>query len=159
VGKINNTGLVEVPMGITLREIIFDIGGGIKGGEDFKGVQLGGPSGGILPEEYLDTPVDYESLTEAGAIMGSGGMVVLSESDCMVDTARYFLNFTQEESCGKCTFCRIGTKRMLEILDKITEGKAREEDLETLIELSEKIKQHSLCGLGRTLNNSEILHG
>lgn len=153
VGKINNTGLVEVPMGITLREIIFDIGGGIKGDEGFKGVQLGGPSGGIIPEEYLDTPVDYESLTEAGAIMGSGGMVVLSENDCMVDTARYFLNFTQEESCGKCTFCRVGTKRMLEILDKIIEGKAREEDLETLIDLSEKIKQNSLCGLGKTAPN------
>jgi NADH:ubiquinone oxidoreductase subunit F (NADH-binding)/(2Fe-2S) ferredoxin/Pyruvate/2-oxoacid:ferredoxin oxidoreductase delta subunit len=153
VGKINNTGLVEVPMGITLREIIFDIGGGIKDDEGFKGVQLGGPSGGIIPEEYLDTPVDYESLIEAGAIMGSGGMVVLSENDCMVDTARYFLNFTQEESCGKCTFCRVGTKRMLEILDKIIAGEAREEDLETLIDLSEKIKQNSLCGLGKTAPN------
>lgn len=153
VGKINNTGLVEVPMGITLREIIFDIGGGIAGDEKFKGVQLGGPSGGILTEEHLDTPVDYESLCDAGAIMGSGGMVVLSENDCMVDTARYFLNFTQEESCGKCTPCRVGTKRMLEILDRIKEGKAEPDDLEKLKVLAKKVKNHSLCGLGQTAPN------
>ena len=153
VGKINNTGLVEVPMGITLREIVFDIGGGIADDEEFKGVQLGGPSGGILTEEHLDTSVDYESLTEAGAIMGSGGMVVLSENDCMVDTARYFLNFIQEESCGKCTPCRVGSKRMLEILDRIVEGRAEEDDLKKLKILAEKVKKHSLCGLGQTAPN------
>jgi len=152
-GRINNGGLVEVEMGIPLREIIFDIGGGIKDNKKFKAVQLGGPSGGCIPESLLDTPVDYESLMATGAIVGSGGMVVLDEDTCMVDVARYFLNFTQSESCGKCTFCRIGTKRMLEILVRITEGKGVMEDLETLADLAMKVKNSSLCGLGQTAPN------
>ncbi len=152
-GKIKRGGMVEVPMGITLREVIFDIGGGIKGDKKFKAVQLGGPSGGCLPESLLDTPVDYDSLVATGAIMGSGGMVVMDEDTCMVDVAKFFLSFTQSESCGKCTFCRIGTKRMLEILERITEGRGRMEDLDELEELAYKIKKTSLCGLGQTAPN------
>ncbi len=152
-GKVNQTGLVEVPMGTTLRDIIFKNGGGIIGGKKFKAVQTGGPSGGCLPEEYLDTIVDYDSLNKAGSIMGSGGMIVLDESDCMVDIAKFFLEFTQNESCGKCTPCREGTKRMLEILIKITEGKGTMEDLNNLERLGNLIKRASLCGLGQTAPN------
>lgn len=152
-GKVNNTGLAEVPMGMTLREIIFDIGGGIKGGKKFKAVQIGGPSGGCIPEELLDTPVDFDSLRKAGAMIGSGGIVILDESTCMVDIARYFLSFTQDESCGKCTPCREGTKRMLEILNRITKGEGKEEDLDNLERLAEVIKKTSLCGLGQTAPN------
>ncbi|HUW63280.1 MAG TPA: NADH-quinone oxidoreductase subunit NuoF [Spirochaetia bacterium] len=152
-GKINNTGLVEVPMGITMREIIFDIGGGIQDGKKYKAVQTGGPSGGCIPEEYLDLPVDYESLGRVGAIMGSGGMVVMDEGTCMVNMARYFLSFTQSESCGKCTPCREGTKRMLEILERITEGKGVPEDLDTLEKMGNVIKNTALCGLGQTCPN------
>ena len=152
-GKIKHGGLVEVPMGISIREIIFGLGGGIQEDKKFKAVQLGGPSGGCIPEYLLDTPVDYDSVNATGAIMGSGGMVVMDETTCMVDMARFFLNFTQEESCGKCTFCRIGTKRMLEILTRITEGKGEEGDIEKLEELSEQIKDGSLCGLGQTAPN------
>jgi NADH:ubiquinone oxidoreductase subunit F (NADH-binding)/(2Fe-2S) ferredoxin len=153
VGKVNNTGLVEVPMGITLREIIFDIGGGIKDNKAFKAVQTGGPSGGCIPEDLLDMPVDYESLTKAGCIMGSGGMIVMDEDTCMVEVARYFLSFTQDESCGKCTFCRIGTKRMLEILERITQGNGEEGDIELLETLAKNIIQGSLCALGKTAPN------
>jgi NADH-quinone oxidoreductase subunit F len=156
VGKVNNTGLVEVPMGITLREIIFDIGGGIQGGKKFKAVQTGGPSGGCIPESMLDIPVDFESLTKAGSIMGSGGMIVMDEDTCMVEVARYFIAFTQDESCGKCTFCRIGTKRMLEILERITQGKGEEEDIERLQKLAVNVKMGSLCGLGQTAPNPVI---
>lgn len=152
-GKIVNTGLTEVPMGTTLREIIFDIGNGIPKGKAFKAVQIGGPSGGCLPESELDRPVDFESLREAGAMMGSGGMVVLDEEDCMVDVARYFLQFTQGESCGKCTPCRLGTKQMLEILTDITRGEAKLEDLDTLTDLAESIRSASLCNLGKTAPN------
>lgn len=152
-GKVNNTGLVEVPMGITMREIIFDIGGGIQKGKQFKAVQIGGPSGGCLPEELLDLPVDYDSLIEAGAMMGSGGLVVMDEDTCMVDIARFFLSFTQKESCGKCTPCREGTKRMLEILERITAGKGEEGDIERLESLGQVIKDTSLCGLGQTAPN------
>jgi NADP-reducing hydrogenase subunit HndC len=152
-GKVNNTGLVEVPMGTTLREIIFDIGGGIPGGKKFKAVQTGGPSGGCIPEAYLDTPVDYESLTKLGTIMGSGGMIIVDEDTCMVDLAKFFLEFVQEESCGKCSPCRIGTKRMLEILNRITSGQGREGDIELLEELSRGIKSSALCGLGQTAPN------
>lgn len=152
-GKINNTGLAEVPMGITMREIIFGIGGGIPNGKKFKAVQIGGPSGGCLPEELLDMPVDYDSLTKIGAMVGSGGLVVMDESTCMVDVARFFLNFTQSESCGKCTPCREGTKRMLEILTRITQGKGEEGDIELLEDLCYKIKDTALCGLGQTAPN------
>ncbi|MDD3395941.1 MAG: NADH-quinone oxidoreductase subunit NuoF [Acidaminococcaceae bacterium] len=152
-GKINNTGLAEVPMGITMREIIYDIGGGIVGGKKFKAVQIGGPSGGCLPESMLDLPVDYDSLIAAGAMMGSGGLVVMDEDTCMVDVAKFFLNFTQSESCGKCTPCREGTKRMLEILTRITEGQGREGDIELLEELAGNIKASALCGLGQTAPN------
>ncbi len=152
-GKIKNTGLAEVPIGITLREIIYDIGGGIKDDLAYKAVQIGGPSGGCLPEELLDTPVDYDSLIAAGAMMGSGGLVVLDERTCMVDLARFFLNFTQNESCGKCTPCREGTMRMLEILTRITEGKGEPEDIPRLEILAEAIKDSSLCGLGQTAPN------
>ena len=130
-GKINNTGLVEVPMGTTLREVIYNIGGGIPRGRRFKAAQMGGPSGGCLPSKYLDLPIDYESLTQAGSMMGSGGMIVMDEKTCMVDIARFFLAFTQDESCGKCVPCRIGTKRMLEILTRITKGEGKEEDIDT----------------------------
>ncbi|MFU8794101.1 MAG: NADH-quinone oxidoreductase subunit NuoF [Dethiobacteria bacterium] len=152
-GKIRNTGLCEVPMGITIREIIYDVGGGIKGGRDFKAVQAGGPSGGCIPAEQLDLPIDYDSLNKAGAIMGSGGLVVMDERTCMVDLARYFLSFTQKESCGKCTPCREGTKRMLEILNRITEGEGKPEDLDILDSMAYSIKDSSLCGLGQTCPN------
>ncbi len=152
-GKISRGGLIEVPMGITIREIVEDIGGGIKDGRAFKAVQLGGPSGGCLPARLAETPVDYEALAETGAIMGSGGLVVLDDRDCMVDIARFFLQFTQSESCGKCTFCRIGTKRMLEILERMCEGKARLNDLETLEDLTDYVRRGSLCGLGQTAPN------
>ena len=153
VGQVVRTGLIEVPMGITLREIIYGIGGGILQGRDFKAVQTGGPSGGCLPSSFLDSPVDYESLAAAGSIVGSGGMVVLDESTCMVDVARYFLNFTQAESCGKCIPCRWGTKQMLDILEDIVEGKGRDGDIELLLELSEAVKDGSLCALGGTAPN------
>lgn len=152
-GKINNTGLAEVPMGITMREIIYDIGGGIVDGKKFKAVQIGGPSGGCLPEELLDLIVDYDSLIKAGAMMGSGGLVVMDETTCMVDVAKFFLSFTQAESCGKCTPCREGTKRMLEILVRITEGKGEENDFDLLEKLAFSIKQTALCGLGQTAPN------
>ena len=152
-GRINNTGLAEVPMGITMREIIYDIGGGINGGKKFKAVQIGGPSGGCLPESMLDLSIDYDSLTAAGAMMGSGGLVVMDEDTCMVDVAKFFLNFTQSESCGKCTPCREGTKRMLEVLTRITEGQGREGDIELLEELARNIKETALCGLGQTAPN------
>jgi len=153
VGKVERTGLIEVPMGITLREIIYGIGGGIAEGKSFKAVQTGGPSGGCLPASLLDTPVDYESLTAAGAIMGSGGMVVMDESTCMVDVARYFLTFTQAESCGKCVMCRLGTKQMLDILEDITSGRGKEGDIELLLELGQAVKDGSLCALGGTAPN------
>jgi NADH-quinone oxidoreductase subunit F len=152
-GKVVNTGLAEVPMGTTLRQVIFNVGSGIPGGKCFKAVQIGGPSGGCLPESALDLPIDFDSLTEAGAMMGSGGMIVLDEDDCMVEIARYFLEFTQRESCGKCTFCRLGTKQMLETLDEFTRGKGKIKDLDMLIELAEDVKAGSLCGLGRTAPN------
>jgi len=153
VGKINNTGLVEVPMGITLRDVIFDIGGGIPGGKEFKSVQTGGPSGGCLPKEKLDLPIDYQSLTQAGSIMGSGGMIVMDENTCMVDVAKYFLNFLRDESCGKCLSCREGIQRMWEIVKDISEGKGKEEDLELLEELANVVKDASMCGLGQTASN------
>ncbi|MDI3518644.1 MULTISPECIES: NADH-quinone oxidoreductase subunit NuoF [Caldanaerobacter] len=152
-GKVNNTGLIEVPMGTTLREIIYEIGGGIPGGKKFKAVQIGGPSGGCIPAELLDTPIDYDSLTSAGAMMGSGGLVVMDEDTCMVNVAKFFLEFTVDESCGKCAPCRIGTKRMLELLDKITSGKGEEGDIEKLEELAKTIKATALCGLGQTAPN------
>ncbi len=152
-GKINHSGLVEVPMGISIRDIIFKLGGGIPGGKKFKAVQMGGPSGGCIPEYLADTIVDYDSVNATGAIMGSGGMVVMDESTCMVDVAKFFLNFTQEESCGKCTFCRMGTKRMLEILERITNGQGRKGDIEKLEDLAVQIKDNSLCGLGQTAPN------
>ncbi len=153
VGKINNTGLVEVPMGITLREIIFDIGGGIPGGKEFKAVQTGGPSGGCIPKDMLDLPIDYESLTKAGSIMGSGGMIVMDEKTCMVDVAKYFLNFLRDESCGKCISCREGTQRMWEIVKNITDGKGTRQELALLEELAGIVKDASLCGLGQTASN------
>ena len=152
-GKIKRGGMVEVPMGISLREVIFDIGGGIQDDKKFKAVQMGGPSGGCIPESLADTLIDYDSLTASGAIMGSGGMVVMDESTCMVDVARYFLTFIQSESCGKCTFCRIGTKRMLEILTTITEGRGEEKHIAELEELAAQVKVASLCGLGQTAPN------
>jgi NAD-dependent dihydropyrimidine dehydrogenase PreA subunit len=153
VGKINRTGLIEVPMGISLQEIIHGIGGGIPQDKTFKAVQTGGPSGGCLPAIFLDSPVDYESLAAAGSIVGSGGMVVMDEDDCMVDVARYFLTFTQLESCGKCIPCRWGTKQMLDILEDIVSGKGREGDIELLLELGETVKAGSLCALGGTAPN------
>ena len=152
-GKINRGGLIEVPMGMTIREVVEDIGGGIKNGRQFKAVQLGGPSGGCIPADLADTPIDYDALAQTGAIMGSGGLVVLDDRDCMVDIARFFLQFTQAESCGKCTFCRIGTKRMLEILDRLCEGEGRGDDLEKLEELATYVSRGSLCGLGQTAPN------
>ncbi|MFZ5595986.1 MAG: NADH-ubiquinone oxidoreductase-F iron-sulfur binding region domain-containing protein [Bacillota bacterium] len=152
-GKLVNTGLAEVPMGTTLREIIYDVGSGIANNKKFKAVQIGGPSGGCLPEETLDTPVDFDSLSRAGAMMGSGGMVILDENDCMVEIARFFLDFTQKESCGKCTFCRLGTKHMLSILERITKGEGRPEDLDLLQELAVDIQAGSLCALGKTAPN------
>jgi len=152
-GKINRGGLIEVPMGITIREIIERIGGGIPNGKQFKAVQIGGPSGGCIPASMIDTPIDFESLTRAGAMMGSGGLIVLDEDDCMVDIARYFLAFTQDQSCGRCTFCRVGTRRMLEVLDKITQGNGTHKDLETLEQLAESTQKGSICGLGKTAPN------
>jgi len=153
VGSVLHAGLVEIPMGVTLRKLVFDICGGIPDKKAFKSVQIGGPSGGCLPSDFLETPIDFDSLTEAGAMMGSGGMVVMDEDTCMVNVARYFLDFTQKESCGKCTFCRIGTHHLLSILDRITKGEGREGDLEQLEILSRDIKNGSLCGLGRTAPN------
>jgi NADH-quinone oxidoreductase subunit F/NADP-reducing hydrogenase subunit HndC len=152
-GKINNTGLVEIPMGTTLREIIYDIGGGIPNGKKFKAVQTGGPSGGCITEKDLDTPIDYDNLIAKGSMMGSGGMIVMDEDNCMVDIARFFLDFTVDESCGKCVPCREGTKRMCELLDKITEGRGTLEDIDTLESLAYSIKDASLCGLGQTAPN------
>jgi NADH-quinone oxidoreductase subunit F len=152
-GKINNTGLAEVPMGITLREVVFNIAGGISDGKQFKAVQSGGPSGGCLPAEQLDLPIDYDSLISGGAMMGSGGLVVMDETTCMVDVAKFFLNFTQLESCGKCTPCREGTKRLLEILERICEGKGVPEDIDTLERLAKTIKTSALCALGQTAPN------
>ena len=152
-GKVNNVGLVEVPMGTTLRQIIYDIGGGIKNGAGFKAAQTGGPSGGCIPEQYLDTPIDYESLSAIGSMMGSGGLIVMNDHDCMVNLARFYLEFIVEESCGRCAPCRIGNKRMLEILVGITEGRGTEEDLDELRELSNAIMDSSLCGLGQTAPN------
>ncbi len=152
-GKINNTGLIEVPMGATLRHVIFDIGGGIPDGKKIKAVQTGGPSGGCIPEHLLDTPVEYDSLLQIGSMMGSGGLIVLDEDDCMVDIAKFYLEFTRDESCGKCTPCRIGTKRLLEILERITEGRGEEDDLLLLQELAEGVKEASLCGLGQSAPN------
>ena len=153
VGNVVHPGLVEIPMGVTLRTLIFDICGGVPGKKKFKAVQIGGPSGGCLPETLLDTPIDFDSLTETGAMMGSGGMVVMDEDTCIVDVARYFLDFTQKESCGKCTFCRIGTFHLLSILKRITKGEGQDGDIEQLKQLSEDIKKGSLCGLGKTAPN------
>ena len=152
-GKIHNTGLVEIPMGTTLREVIEEIGGGIPNGKKFKAAQTGGPSGGCIPAEHFDIPIDYDNLISIGSMMGSGGLIVMDETDCMVDIAKFFLEFTVEESCGKCTPCRVGTKRMLEILTKITKGQATMEDLDKLEELCYYIKENSLCGLGQTAPN------
>jgi len=152
-GKIKRTGLIEVPMGTTLRQIIYDIGGGTPNGKGFKAAQTGGPSGGCLSADFLDLPVDYESLTQAGSIMGSGGLVIMDEDTCMVDIARYFVNFTKSESCGKCVPCRLGTKQMLDILDDITKGKGKIEDIDLLINLGNAVKAGSLCGLGQTAPN------
>ena len=152
-GEVNNTGLIEVPMGTTLREIVFDIGGGIRGGKKFKAVQTGGPSGGCIPAEHFDIPIDYDNLISIGSMMGSGGLIVMDEDTCMVDIAKFFLQFTVDESCGKCTPCRVGTKRLLEMLEKITSGKATLEDLDKLEELCYYIKENALCGLGQTAPN------
>jgi NADH:ubiquinone oxidoreductase subunit F (NADH-binding)/(2Fe-2S) ferredoxin/Pyruvate/2-oxoacid:ferredoxin oxidoreductase delta subunit len=152
-GDVKHTGLIEVPFGITLREIIFDVGGGIKDDKGFKAIQTGGPMGGCLPSEYLDLPVDYEELAKAGSIMGSGGLVVMDDETCMVDIARFFMDFTQDESCGKCTPCRVGTRRILEILERICDGKGRSGDIETLEMLCREIKETSLCGLGQGAPN------
>jgi len=152
-GKIKKGGLVEVPMGLPLKDVIFGIGGGIKNDKKFKAVQMGGPSGGCIPADLIDTPVDYESITKTGAIVGSGGMIVMDENTCMVDMARYFLDFTKKESCGKCNYCRIGTKRMLEILERITRGEGKDGDIELLEELAQKVKDGSMCGLGQTAPN------
>ena len=152
-GKVKNTGLIEVPMGITLREIIFDIGGGIINNKKFKAVQTGGPSGGCIPEQHLDLPVDFDSLSKVGSIMGSGGMVVMDEDNCMVDIAKFFLSFTQSESCGKCPPCRIGIYQMLQLLEKITSGNGKEGDIEKLERLGRLVKECSLCGLGKTAPN------
>jgi NADP-reducing hydrogenase subunit HndC len=149
-GKVNNTGLIEVPMGITLRQVVFDIGGGVARGRHFKAAQTGGPSGGCVPAEFLDLPIDYDSLKDVGAIMGSGGLIVMDDNTCMVDVARFFLEFVQDESCGKCTPCRVGTKHMLEILERITEGHGRPGDIEELERLGKMVQKTSLCGLGQT---------
>jgi len=155
-GDVKHTGLIEVPLGITLREIIFDVGGGIKDNKGFKAVQTGGPMGGCLPSEYLDLSVDYEALTAAGSMMGSGGMVVMDDETCMVDIARFFMEFTQDESCGKCTPCRVGTRRILDILDRICAGKGEDGDIELLEQLSQEIRTNSLCGLGQGAPNPVI---
>jgi NADH-quinone oxidoreductase subunit F/NAD(P)H dehydrogenase (quinone)/NADP-reducing hydrogenase subunit HndC len=155
-GAVKNIGLVEVPMGTTLRTIIFDIGGGIPKKRKFKAVQLGGPSGGCVPEKFLDIPVDYESIAKVGAIMGSGGMIVMDDQTCMVDMARFFMDFIQDESCGKCTPCREGTRRMLELLQRITKGEGKEGDIKRLEDLCDMVKEGSLCGLGQTAPNPVI---
>ncbi|WP_430882641.1 NADH-ubiquinone oxidoreductase-F iron-sulfur binding region domain-containing protein [Fusibacter sp. JL216-2] len=152
-GKIKKGGLVEVPMGMPLRDVIYKIGGGIIDDKPFKAVQLGGPSGGCIPAQLLDTPIDYESIMQTGAIVGSGGMVVMDENTCMVEMARFFLDFTCKESCGKCSYCRIGTKKMLEILTRIVEGEGQDSDIDLLEDLSYKIKEGALCGLGQTAPN------
>jgi NADH-quinone oxidoreductase subunit F len=152
-GKIRNGGLIEVPMGMSIRQIVDDLGGGVADGRTLKAVQLGGPSGGCMPARLADTPVDYEALARSGAIMGSGGLVVLDDRDCMVDISRFFIRFTCHESCGKCTFCRIGTRRMLEILERLCEGEGRPEDLANLAELADRVSRNSLCGLGQTAPN------
>jgi bidirectional [NiFe] hydrogenase diaphorase subunit len=152
-GRVNNTGLIEVPMGITLRQVIFDIGGGIPEGRTFKAVQTGGPSGGCLPAEFLDMAVDYESLAKAGSIMGSGGMIVMDDTSCMVDVARYFMDFCMTESCGKCVPCRVGTVHLHDLLRRMTEGRASLADLELLQELCDVVASTSLCGLGQTAPN------
>lgn len=152
-GKITNTGLVEVPMGTTLREVVEDIGGGIPNGKKFKAAQTGGPSGGCIPAHLIDTPIDYDNLLAIGSMMGSGGLIVMDEDNCMVDIAKFFLEFTVDESCGKCTACRIGTKRLLELLDKIISGNGELEDIDKMQELSMYIKSNSLCGLGQTAPN------
>jgi NADH:ubiquinone oxidoreductase subunit F (NADH-binding) len=152
-GKINRGGLIEVPMGITIRQIVEGIGGGVPEGRQFKAIQIGGPSGGCIPATMADIPIDYTSLREAGAMMGSGGLIVLDDTDCMVDMARYFLSFTQNQSCGRCTFCRIGTTRMLQILDKICSGQGNETDIDLLEELAHSTKAGSMCGLGKSAPN------
>jgi bidirectional [NiFe] hydrogenase diaphorase subunit len=152
-GQIKHTGLIEVPMGITLREIIFDIGGGIPGGKRFKAVQTGGPSGGCIPEQHLDIPVDYASLAQVGSIMGSGGMIVMDETSCMVDVAKYFMEFCMTESCGKCIPCRVGTAQMYRLLDKITHGEGTLDDLALLEDLCDMVQHTSLCGLGQAAPN------
>lgn len=152
-GKVNNVGLVEVPMGTTLRELIYDIGGGIPNGKKFKAIQTGGPSGGCLTEEYLDEPIDFDNLVQKGSMMGSGGAIVMDEDNCMVDVAKFYMEFICDESCGKCSPCRVGTKRILEILTRITEGNGELEDLDTLEELSKTIRKNSLCALGQTAAN------
>ena len=152
-GKITNTGLVEVPMGTTLRTVVEDIGGGVPGGKKFKAAQTGGPSGGCIPASLIDTPIDYESLSAIGSMMGSGGLIVMDEDNCMVDIAKFYLEFIVDESCGKCSPCRIGTKRLLDLLTKITEGNGEPEDLDTIEELCHHIKQSALCGLGQTAPN------
>ncbi|HEX7975318.1 MAG TPA: NADH-quinone oxidoreductase subunit NuoF [Anaerolineales bacterium] len=155
-GDVCSTGLIEVPLGITLREVVYDVGGGIPNQREFKAVQIGGPMGGCLPAKYLDLPIDYEALTQAGAMMGSGGMIIMDDETCMVDIARYFMDFTQDESCGKCTPCRVGTRRILEILNRICEGKGRAGDIELLEELCSEIRETSLCGLGQGAPNPVI---
>jgi NADH-quinone oxidoreductase subunit F len=152
-GKINKGGLVEIPMGSTINDVIFNIGGGIKEGKKFKAVQMGGPSGGCIPADLAHTPIEYKTIAQTGAIMGSGGMVVMDEETCMVDMARFFLDFTCKESCGKCTHCRVGTKRMLEVLNRITQGNGKDGDIELLEDLSNQIKEGALCGLGQTAPN------
>jgi NADH:ubiquinone oxidoreductase subunit F (NADH-binding)/NAD-dependent dihydropyrimidine dehydrogenase PreA subunit len=156
VGKVNNTGLVEVPMGISLREIVYDIGGGVPDGKKFKAVQTGGPSGGCIPESMIDLPVDFDRLTEVGSMMGSGGMIVMDEATCMVDVAKYFMNFLKDESCGKCTSCREGTKRMHEILTEISEGRGKPEHIDLLEELGWVTMEASLCALGGTAPNPAL---
>ena len=155
-GNVNNIGLVEVPMGTTLREIVFDIGGGIPNGREFKAAQTGGPSGGCIPKEHLDTPIDYESLKEIGSMMGSGGLIVMDDTKCMVSLAKFYLEFTVSESCGKCTPCRIGTKRMLEILEKICNGDGTELDIYRLEKLAANIQKSSICGLGQSAPNPVV---
>jgi NADH:ubiquinone oxidoreductase subunit F (NADH-binding) len=152
-GKVRNTGLIEIPMGMPLKEIIYEIGGGIEGGKQLKAVQTGGPSGGCIPASMIDTPVDFESLDKIGSIVGSGGMIVLDEDDCMVSIAKYFMHFTQEESCGKCVPCRVGTKRLLEIMERITGGEGRAGDIELLQDLGAMVADASLCGLGKSAPN------
>jgi len=152
-GKVNNSGLIEVPMGTTLREIIFDIGGGIRNGRMFKAAQTGGPSGGIIPPQFLDTPIDYESLGKIGSIMGSGGLIVMDDTDCVVDIAKFYLDFTVDESCGKCAPCRIGGRKLLNYLNKITDGRGTEQDIADMQQICDAMNKASLCGLGQTASN------